>query len=301
MSAKTILICLFTASLLVLGGILWHNATPVAEATAAAPSPPMILVATQRLATGTLLRAQDVKWQTWSDPVTPGMVVRPTTDDGKLNLDADAHILADEYGAVVRDSIDADRPITADAIVKPGDRGFLAAVLSPGYRAITISVTAVSGAAGLIFPGDHVDLILTQTFKQGEEPLARRSVAETIGSDMRVVAIDQQVRQVARDPAEKRGDVARTVTLEALPRQAEMIDVAAELGTLSLILRSVPRQTDDSAATAAGALASAQPVQPIWADDVSPALRPSVKDQPARTVSAPIHIIRGGTIEEWKR
>lgn len=300
MNAKTILIGLFTASLLVLGGILWHNTSPVAEATAAAPPAPMVLVATQRLATGTLLRAQDVKWETWNLPVATGMVIRPTSVDGKLTLDADEHILSDVYGAVVSDSIEADRPITADAIVKPGDRGFLAAVLSPGYRAITISVTAVSGAAGLIFPGDHVDLILTQTFKQGEEPLARRSVAETIGSDMRVVAIDQQVRQVARDPAEKKGDIARTVTLEALPRQAEMIDVAAELGTLSLTLRSVPREDEDSSASAAAA--SDQPIQPIWADDVSHALRPTAKTEPtAATVAGPIHIIRGGVLEDWKR
>ena len=49
--------------------------------------------------------------------------------------------------------------------MRPGDHGFLAAVLAAGMRAVTVGVDATTGAAGLIWPGDRVDLILTQTIQ----------------------------------------------------------------------------------------------------------------------------------------
>ena len=55
--------------------------------------------------------------------------------------------------------------VTAGSVVKPGERGFLAAVLEPGMRAISVPVDEAAGNAGLIFPGDRVDLILTQTIE----------------------------------------------------------------------------------------------------------------------------------------
>jgi pilus assembly protein CpaB len=293
MRSKTILIALFIASLAVLGAMLWRNAATVAVA----PNDVQILVAAQPLRTGTLLRAEDVKWQAWSDAVVAGAILRPSEEDRKVKPDADAQVLATVYGGVAHQRIEADQPIVSGMIVKPGDRGFLAAVLSPGYRATAISVTAVSGAAGLIFPGDHVDVILTQNFKegdkQGEEPLARRSVGETIVSNLRVLAIDQRLQQVTPDPNDTNAQVARTVTLEVLPKQAEMITVATELGKLSLTLRSVP--TDDEPVTANTRVDEAP--QSTWADDVSPALRRPGQRVAERTTISIIRIVRGTKVE----
>src|SRR3546814_10378317 len=67
----------------------------------------------------------------------------------------------DLYGAVVRRGFTAGEPIVSRRVILPGDRGFLAAVLRPGFRAIAIRVNATSGVSGLVFPGDHIDLILT--------------------------------------------------------------------------------------------------------------------------------------------
>ena len=65
-------------------------------------------------------------------------------------------------GAMVRRSLAPNEPILAGDVLNPGDRGFLAAVLGTGMRAVTVGVDPVSGTAGLIWPGDHVDVVLTQ-------------------------------------------------------------------------------------------------------------------------------------------
>jgi len=296
MRSKTILIALFIASVAGLGAMLWHNAEKVAVATNGAQSKIMILVAAQPLRTGILLRSEDVKWQAWSDAVVPGAILRPSEEDRKVKPDADAHVLADVYGGVVRQRVEAGQPIVSGLIVKPGDRGFLAAVLSSGYRAVAISVTAVSGAAGLIFPGDHVDVILTQSFKQADVPLSRRSVGETIVSNLRVLAIDQRLQQVTPDPNGNSAQVARTVTLEVLPKQAEMINVATELGKLSLTLRSVPTNAEPVTANTRVEEAS----QSTWADDVSPALRRSEQKAAAGETGSTIRVVRGTKVEDVK-
>jgi pilus assembly protein CpaB len=127
-------------------------------------------------------------------------------------------------------------------------------------RGITIGVDATSGSAGLIWPGDRVDVILTQTLGDAGVPIGRRVAAETVLRNTRVIAIDQQLMQGA---APVGADVqSRTVTLEVSAEQAERLSVAMRLGRLSLSLRSATEPTD---------LNEPQP-RPIWARDVSPAL-----------------------------
>ena len=100
-------------------------------------------------------------------------------------------------GAMVRRSLPAGEPIRMADVIRPSDHGFLAAALDAGMRAVTVGVDATSGATGLISPGDRVDLILTQTIQEPSLPLGRRVVAETVLSDVRVIAIDQQLVQGA--------------------------------------------------------------------------------------------------------
>lgn len=293
MRTKAILVALFVISLTMMGVILWHHA-----GTAVSAQPKYtILVAAEPLQSGILLRAEDVKWQLSSGPVAPGAILRPSDDERKAKSDADGDALKKIYGGVVRRRVDTGQPIFSNLIVQPGDRGFLAAVLTPGYRAVDISVTAVSSAAGLIFPGDHVDVILTQSFSQGEEPLPRRVVGETIVSDLRVLAMDQQLQQGSPDakPSGEYGaQTVHTVTLEVLPKQAEMISVATELGKLSLTLRNVPLEAEPGTT----ASQAEKPLQPTWAVDVSPALRAAPKA--AMTEVSAVHIMRGAKTEDVK-
>src|SRR3546814_15707093 len=102
-------------------------------------------------------------------------------------------------GTIVRNPITAGQPITQGSLVKPGDRGFLAAALGPGMRAITVPVSAQSSVAGFVFPGDRVDLVLTQEVAGGGDggPL---KVSETIMRKLRVLATDPRT-----DPETGRG------------------------------------------------------------------------------------------------
>jgi pilus assembly protein CpaB len=291
MRSKTILISLFLLSVVALGAILWRNANVSSTAVANSVQQPktMVLAAAQALRTGTLLRAEDVHWLDWSDAVPAGAMVRPSQQDRAAQPNADLQALSSVYGAVLKQRVDPNMPILSTIIVKPGDRGFLAAVLAPGYRAVSIGVNPVSGASGLIFPGDHVDLILTQDFQKGEEPISRRSVSETIVTNVRVLAIDQRLQEASPDP-KVQIPIPRTVTLEVLPKQAEMINVAVQLGTLSLALRSVP--LDAEPVTANGPPVK-ETVESTWADDVSPALKPP--KQP--TVVRQTTVMHGGKTE----
>jgi pilus assembly protein CpaB len=161
-------------------------------------------------------------------------------------------------GAMVRRPMVAGDIILADDVLKPGDHGFLAAVLRPGYRAVTVAVDAVSGAAGLIWPGDRVDLILTQSLDGDAASPAKKIAAETVLRDVRVIAIDQQMMQNGSGTID--GSPARTVTLEVSSASGEQVQVATKLGKLSLAVRSAEHgPSEDSDGT-------------TWAGDVSSAL-----------------------------
>src|SRR4029453_2276891 len=105
--------------------------------------------------------------------------------------------------------------------VGPNDRGFLAAALSPGMRAITVPVSATTGVAGFVFPGDRVDMVLTQEVEGGGDGPALK-VSETIVRNLRVLATDQRI-----DSKDEEGKTVvktfATVTLEVTPRIGEKI------------------------------------------------------------------------------
>ena len=272
MRAKTILTVLFVLSIAVAAVVVLRAMPHQVDAAPQLAARTQILVAAIPLAPGTLLRDQDVTWQPIDGAPEATEFVRPSAAAREAQPELDDQARAAVYGAALRGAISGaaartaisqGEPIRRPEIVKPGDRDFLQVVLSPGARAIAIPVATGGASTGLLYPGDRVDVILTQKF--GEGPLDRRSVGETVVENLRVLAIDA--------PGDKQpaGVFGRTVTLEVTPVQAEKINVATDLGKLSLSLRST--------SGAAGALAAATPgpgepssVKPTWAGDVSPAL-----------------------------
>jgi pilus assembly protein CpaB len=110
-------------------------------------------------------------------------------------------------------------------------------------RAITVPVNAASSVAGFVFPGDHVDMVLTQTVSGGGEGPALK-VSETIIRNLRVLATDQRVSE-KNDDGKTEVKTFSNVTLEVTPRIAEKISVAQSIGTLSLSLRSIADNTSD--------------------------------------------------------
>lgn len=206
-----------------------------------------VLVAAADLSAGRFIAAEDLRWQSWPDEaLAEGYVAEGAgTVEGFV-------------GAVVRRPVAAGEPVTAGKVVRPGERGFLAAVLNPGMRAVSVPVNETTGIAGLIFPGDRVDLILSHSLHP-DDPSGgtQRRAGETVLTDIRVLAIGQNLEVEAGEPK-----LGHTATLEVTPRQAEKIAVMLELGTIGLSLRSL-------------ALAEAQPdaaalPEPRLADAVTP-------------------------------
>ena len=242
MDAKKIV--LLVVALIIAGGTAFMAKTmfsqagaPQAEASAvpAKENGPQILVATRALPVGTIIEADSFRYQPWpSELIENAYYMKGEAD------------LASLQGTVVRTAVTAGQPLTKGALVKSGDRGFLAAALGPGMRAVTVPVSAQSGVAGFVFPGDRVDLVLTQTVQPaGNDPSgggAPLKTSETFVRNVRVLAVDQST--VSEDEEGKTiAKVVATVTLEATPRIAEKIAVAQTIGQVSLSLRSIADNT----------------------------------------------------------
>jgi pilus assembly protein CpaB len=218
-----VLIALCVSGTTVLIGRAWLTPREVPQVVAApVPESPRVLVAQATLAAGQFVRPENLRWQAWPADGVSGNYV--TEDKGHIE---------DFVGAVVRSALTEGEPITEGRLVRPGDRGFLAAVLTPGDRAVTVNVTMASGIAGFVFPGDRVDLLLTMTLQQENVKIPRHA-SETLLTNLRVLAVDQRT-----DDQNKEVVVAKTATLEVTPKQAEAIAVATDLGNLSLSLRSI--------------------------------------------------------------
>jgi pilus assembly protein CpaB len=182
-----------------------------------------VLVATVELPAGSFVKPEHVRWQSW-----------PETALNDSYLIEGIAKPEDVVGSVVRRGIVAGEPVTSGRIVRPGDRGFLAAVLQPGMRAVSMAVNATSGIAGLVFPGDRVDIILTQSIPTGgSEP---RMASETVLENVRVLAIDQVLNDQSGEPT-----LGKNATVEVTPKQAEVVAVVSDMGKLSLSLRSLAR------------------------------------------------------------
>jgi pilus assembly protein CpaB len=181
-------------------------------------------------------------------------------------------------GAMLKRSLGKDEPLLARDVIRPTEHGFLAAVVGQGMIAVTIGTDVISGTAGLISPGDRVDVILSQVLEEPGLAIGRRVVAETVLTNARVVAIDQQIIQGEGARASD-GAHGHTVTLEATSDQAQRLTVAARIGRLSLTVRSADINL------AAGNLSTG----PVFASDVSRALAGQV----AKHVTGVLHVYPG--------
>lgn len=256
------------------GTVAWISTHPAAPPTVAAvavapPATAKVLVAARTLRAGALLKPDDLTTKEFAPDAVPV----------GASLDTSA-TRAELLGAMLRRTVVVGDVLLPPQVMRAGDRGFLAAVLDPGMRATTVGVDAVTGTAGLIWPGDHVDLILTETLDEPGAPLGRRIAGETVLHNVRVIAIDQELMQGATAPTLSGvpPPQARTVTLEVTPANAERVAVATRLGHLSLSVisadapdTSAPAQAPPPTAVSAVEVAAHAPV--TWGSDVSAALQ----------------------------
>ena len=186
-----------------------------------------VLVAKSDIGLGQTAKPDDLQWQTWPKSTASSSFIRRTDRPDAIKQVA---------GSIARTPIMAGEPIRDQKLVKADGSGFMAAILPSGMRAISIEISAETGAGGFILPNDRVDVILTQRIKNAEHPTQPDIVlSQVILPSIRVLAIDQA-------PKEKDGQNAvlgKTVTLELKPEQIPTLAAARQAGSLSLALRSI--------------------------------------------------------------
>jgi len=229
-------------------GMLSPKAPPAPVMAAAAPEKPMaqVLVAKRDLAIGVRLTPADMTWQPWpaealnpafvTDGAAPAVAPAKTTDKAvqaatRATTDlvmAQGPMQAFE-GAIIKEAIMKGEPVMAHKVVRAGQSGYMAVVVSPGMRAMSVPINAETAAGGFILPGDRVDVL--QSRKGADD---KGFITETLMRNVRVLAIDQQTAP-GKDGKSIVGAVA---TLELPASDIELLARGKAQGEMQLALRS---------------------------------------------------------------
>ena len=184
-----------------------------------------VLVARAEIGLGQVANESSFRWQEWpKQALSPAFVTRQ----------ARPKAMSDFSGSIARTGVAANEPITANKMIKPGSGGVLAAILTPGMRAISIKISEHTAVGRLILPNDHVDVLLTSRTR-GRNGGAEEVNTELILRNVRILAIGQQI-EVKEGRKNAEGNVA---SLELSPSQSELVAQASVKGELALVLRSI--------------------------------------------------------------
>jgi pilus assembly protein CpaB len=268
LSLAGVMVLAATAIALMFYASMDHTAPKVQTVSEPVPLLNNYFVASHSLPVGTLAREEDFATKAVPASDLPRGAILDTPD-ARAGL----------RGSLVRVFIDAGAPILSENILRPRERGFLASVLEPGTRAVSIAVDAVSGVSGLVWPGDHVDVVLTHEIENAS--LAHRALSEIVVADVRIIGIDQEIAQGTAASNTTAGKVAHTVTLQVSPQQVEQVMVAGHLGKLALSIRSAAEQPEVTSSRSM-----------TFGGDVSPALA-------AQDNSPTVRVIQGKDEKEY--
>ena len=192
-----------------------------------------ILIATKDILMGDRLNGSNISWETWpANAVKPYMISRSGQPEARQQFE----------NARARAALFEGEPISDKKVVKPDSAGFMAAILPKGMRAISVRISAETGAGGFILPNDRVDVILT-TKESAEGSNRTRTMSESVLMNVRILAVDQTFQ------TNEKGEqvvVGKTATLELEPRQAEVLAMAETGGQLTLALRSLADNGDSA-------------------------------------------------------
>lgn len=183
---------------------------------------------------GTMIEPKDLVWRTREvedgDVELSGYFVKGVVDLDMLQ------------GTVLRRPLEKGMLLSRYDLAKPGEAGYLTAVIRPNMRAVSIVIDRVTGSAGLIMPGNSVDVILSSYQGDASRKDTSGLLVKTILSGVRVLAINDQVENLAEGSYANSGLLEKakgTATLEVSPEQAQMVTLASEMGQLTLSLRSI--------------------------------------------------------------
>lgn len=194
-----------------------------------------ILVARSTIRIGQIVSASQLKWQDW-----PKNALNSSYIDSRRHKDGPKEF----EKSIARATFQPGEPIIIHKLIKKDQGGVMAAILSPGMRAIATKIKASTSAGGFILPNDRVDVILTRKLKGKGNA---KYFSSTILSNVRVLAIGQNIEQ----PEGQQSAKGKTATLELTLAQSETLAMADNMGDLSLALRSM----SESFPGAAGSMA----------------------------------------------
>lgn len=185
-----------------------------------------VLVAAADISLGSRVAASDLKWQAWpEDAVSSAFTTRAGRPDAMEKF----------TGSIARSPLLAGEPVTGSKLVNFDDAGFMSALIEPGKRAISVRISPETGAGGFILPNDRVDVIVTERSRGSEEGGGSGFRTTTILRNVRVLAVDQQFKEVEGEQVV----VGKTATLELTPGQAESLTLGTAQGEIALSLRSL--------------------------------------------------------------
>jgi pilus assembly protein CpaB len=207
--------------------------------------------------------------------------------------------IKDLEGRVVKTALARGEPLLEAKLAPKGTKGGLSAVIDSGKRAITVKVNEVVGVAGFALPGSFVDVMVHTTMdEQSRNPNRGSAVSKIVLERILVLAVAQEATRDATKPR-----VVNAVTLEVTPEQAELLDVARSVGSLSLVLRNQVDQASVATVGTGKADLFSTPQQPVAAKPPAPAAarpapRPAVVEAPApaapvKPEGPKVEVIRG--------
>ncbi len=180
-----------------------------------------VLVADGNFSKGQPIDPAVTKWVKFPKDNLPEYFIQEDNDDFFNSLDK----------AIARTDIYQGEPITEAKIVKPGDRSMMAALLTPGMRAVSINIDPQTSTGGFVLPGDRVDIYFTKDVADGQDT---KTVSELLYSNLRVLAIDQTIAGSTEGSV-----LGRTATVEIAPWQVEeFLEVRESADNVNLVLRS---------------------------------------------------------------
>lgn len=192
---------------------------------------------------------------------------------------------------VARSSMQRGEPIMESKLAPPGTKGGLSAVVSEGKRAITVRVNDVVGVAGFALPGNYVDILVNTQEEGAKNPNRDSTISKIVLERILVLAIAQESNRDDTKPK-----VVNAVTLEVSPEQAERLDLARSVGSLSLVLRNQidPDPVNTGGATKATLFNVQAPAAPATKSEPAPRPRPVIRQVAApRPPADQVEIIKG--------
>ncbi len=188
-----------------------------------------VLVLTQDVPVGRLLSAVDFEWKEWPDA---------TLNVNYYTQDIFPTAIEDLSGSVVRTAMVQNEPVLPSKIVQKGETGYMAALLTPGMRAVSVEISVDNASGGFILPGDRVDVMITYDLIMGKDEFGEeivRPTTTTIMENVRILAIDQ----IFSDDTAGQFAIGSTATVELYPDQARLLVLADRLGKVTMALRSI--------------------------------------------------------------